>query len=72
MTCRRRTELVTGNNFSVSVRTETREEADRLFAGLSAGGEVEMAMQETFWGSYFGSCKDRFNVSWMIDHDLNG
>lgn len=65
-------ELVTGNNFSISLAPGTREEADRLFAELSAGGEVEMAMQETFWGSYFGSLRDRFNIGWMINHDLNG
>jgi len=65
-------ELVTGNNFSVSVRADSREEADRVFASLSTGGQVEMEMQETFWGSYFGSCRDRFNINWMIDHDLNG
>lgn len=64
-------ELVAGNNFSVSLTLDSRAEADRLFAGLSAGGEVEMAMQETFWGSYFGSCRDRFGINWMLDHDLN-
>ena len=65
-------ELQFGNNFSISLAPASKAEADRLFTGLSAGGEVEMAMQETFWGSYFGSCTDRFGVSWMINHDLNG
>ncbi len=65
-------ELVSGNNFSISLTPDSREEADRLFAALSAGGEVEMALQETFWGSYFGSCRDKFGINWMLNHDLNG
>ena len=65
-------ELVPGNNFSISLSPASRAEADRVFAALSADGTVEMALQETFWGSYFGSCRDRFGVNWMINHDLNG
>ena len=65
-------ELVSGNNFSISLAPDSREEADRLFGALSAGGEIEMAMQETFWGSYFGSFRDRFGIGWMINQDLNG
>lgn len=55
-----------GNNFSVSISTETRTEADRLFAAISEGGEITMAMEDTFWGEYFGMFTDKFGVSWMI------
>jgi PhnB protein len=55
-----------GNNFAVSVSTETRAEADRIFADLSAGGEITMKMEDTFWGEYFGMFTDKFGVSWMI------
>ena len=44
-----------------------RAESDRLFAALSAGGKVETAMQDMFWGDYFGSFRDRFGVQWMIN-----
>lgn len=62
--------LVSGNNFSISLAPASREACDRLFAGMSEGGEVEMALQETFWGSYFGTCRDRFGVHWMFSHEV--
>ena len=42
-------------------------DADRLFAALSEGGEVESAMADQFWGDYWGACKDRFGVQWMFN-----
>ena len=63
-------QLSVGNNFSISLAPASREECDRLFAAISAGGEVEMPLQETFWGAYFGSCRDRFGVNWMLNHEL--
>lgn len=62
--------LVVGNNFSVSFTPETRGLADAAFAKLKDGGKETMPMQETFWGSYFGMCTDRFGVQWMINMDL--
>jgi PhnB protein len=56
-----------GNHTYVSLNPDTRAEADRLFAGLSAGGTVETPMQDMFWGAYFGSFTDRFGVNWMIN-----
>jgi PhnB protein len=55
-----------GNNNYISVTTDSREEADRLFNGLSAGGKIEMPMADMFWGDYFGSFVDKFGVCWMI------
>ena len=55
-----------GNNFYISINAESKEEADRLFAGLSAGGHIEMPMQDQFWGAYFGMCKDKFGIQWML------
>ncbi len=55
-----------GNNFSITVEPESREHADKLFAGLSDGGTVSMPMEDVFWGDYFGSCTDRFGNSWMV------
>ena len=59
--------LVQGNNVYISLEIDTRAEADRLFGGLSAGGEVQTPMQEMFWGAYFGSFTDRFGIRWMIN-----
>jgi PhnB protein len=58
-----------GNNFAVTLIPDTRDEADRLFNGLSAGGEVKMPMQDMFWGAYFGAFADKFGVQWMINCD---
>lgn len=55
-----------GNNFSISINTDTKEEADRLFNGLSAGGRVTMPMNQTFWGDYFGMFTDKYGINWMI------
>ena len=55
-----------GTNFAVSISTDKKEEADRLFNGLSAGGNVTMPMNKTFWGDYFGMFTDKFGVNWMV------
>lgn len=57
-----------GNNFSISLNTDSKEEADRLFNGLSAGGVVIMPMQNTFWGDYYGMFTDKFGVGWMVSY----
>ncbi|MCC2590082.1 VOC family protein [Chryseobacterium sp. MFBS3-17] len=56
-----------GINNYISVHPDSREEADRIFAELSEGGEVEMPMEDQFWGDYFGSLIDRFGTPWMIN-----
>lgn len=56
----------TGNNFSVSVSVEKREEVDRLYSALSDGGQIDMPVQDTFWGEYFGMLTDKFGIKWMI------
>ena len=58
--------LNVGNNFYISLSPSTREDADRIFNGLSDGGKVEMPMSDMFWG-YFGSFTDRFGVQWMLN-----
>jgi PhnB protein len=53
----------------ISVSAESKEEADKLFNGLSAGGSVEMPIGDSPWGSYFGMLRDKFGIEWMIDYD---
>ena len=60
-----------GDNNYVSLHPDSREEADRIFMELSADGEIEMPMEEQFWGDYFGSFRDKFGTSWMINYNLN-
>ena len=62
---------VQGNNFSVSITADSKEEADRLFAGLSDGGKVTMPLNETFWGDYFGMLIDKFGIGWMMSFNKN-
>jgi PhnB protein len=59
------------NRSKISISTESREEADKLFNGLSAGGQVEMPMADSPWGSYFGMFRDKYGIEWMIDFDPN-
>jgi|SRR5580765_5278675 len=58
-----------GNNITIAIAPDSRDEADRLFDGLSAGGQVGMAMQDMFWGGYFGAFTDKFGIPWMINFD---
>lgn len=59
--------LTIGNNNYISLAPESKEEADQLFNNLSKDGNVEMPMQDQFWGDYFGSFKDKYGVCWMIN-----
>ena len=59
----------TGNNFSISYLSGSREETDGLFAKLSEGGNVTMPLTDTFWGAYFGSCTDKFGINWQLNYD---
>lgn len=59
------------NRSKISITTDSREEADRLFAGLSAGGAVEMEMDESPWGTYFGMFRDRYGIEWTVEFNSN-
>jgi PhnB protein len=61
--------LVTGNNFSISINTESKQDADSLFNKLSKNGTITMPMEETFWGAYFGMFTDQFGIQWMVNYD---
>lgn len=56
-----------GNNVYINLEPDSREETKKLFTALSAGGKVEMELQEMFWGDYFGTCTDKFGVQWMFN-----
>lgn len=58
-----------GNNFSISINTDSSEEADDLFEKLSQDGKIQMPMSKTFWSPYFGMFTDKFGVNWMINLD---
>lgn len=58
-----------GNNISLSINTESRAEAEKIFNGLSAGGTVTMPLEDTFWGAYFGMWTDKFGIHWMVNYD---
>jgi PhnB protein len=55
------------NRSKILLRTESKEEADRVFTGLSAGGEVEGTMGDSPWGSYAGMFRDKFGIEWIIE-----
>ncbi len=59
------------NRSKISISTGSREEADRLFYGLSAGGQIEMPISDSPWGSYFGMFRDKYGIEWMVDVDPN-
>jgi PhnB protein len=58
-----------GNNISLSIAADSKAEADNIFNGLSAGGTISMPLTDTFWGAYFGICKDKFGITWMVNYD---
>lgn len=58
--------LIEGNNVTISLNPDTKEEADRLYTELSQGGADGVAPHDEFWG-YWGTCKDRFGIRWMFN-----
>lgn len=58
-----------GQNFSISISADSKEEADKLHKALSEGGQTIMPMGDAFWGSYFGMLVDKFGVNWMVSYD---
>lgn len=61
--------FVKGNNFSISITADSKQEADKIFGALSEGGKVTMAMSDTFWGDYFGMLEDKFGIQWMMSYN---
>ena len=59
------------NRSKISISAESKEEADKLFNGLSAGGQIEMPISDSPWGSYFGMFRDKYGIEWMVDFDQN-
>lgn len=55
------------NRSKISINVESRKEADKLFSGLSAGGNIEVPIGDSPWGTYFGMFRDKFGIEWMID-----
>lgn len=60
-------QLVFGNNISLSLNADSREQADSLFNALQEGGKIAQPMGDMFWGTYFGMVDDKFGVKWMIN-----
>lgn len=60
--------LTKGNNLHICLEPETREEADRLFNELSAGGNITMPMADMFFGAYYGEFSDKYEINWMINY----
>ena len=59
------------NRSKIAISAESKEEADKLFNGLSAGGQIEMPIADSPWGSYFGMFRDKYGIEWMIDFNSN-
>jgi PhnB protein len=62
-------QLIEGNNFSIVVVANDKEEADLVFAALSLDGKVTMPIANAPWGPYFGMCTDKFGIQWMVSLD---
>ncbi|MBN8703391.1 MAG: VOC family protein [Bacteroidetes bacterium] len=59
------------NRSKIVISAESKEEADKLFNGLSVGGQIEMPISDSPWGSYFGMFRDKYGIEWMVDFDSN-
>lgn len=57
------------NRSKISVSTESREEADKIFAGLTVGGAIEMPLGDSPWGTYFGMFRDKYGIEWTVEFD---
>lgn len=54
----------------IYIKADSIEEADHIFNGLSEDGQIEMPIQHSPWGTYFGMFRDKFGIEWMVDADL--
>ena len=61
--------FIEGNNFSICLSPNSKDEANRLFDGLSEGGKIIMPLADTFWGDYYGMFVDKFGINWMISYN---
>jgi len=59
------------NRSKISISAASKEEANKLFNGLSVDGQIEMPIMDTPWGSYFGMFRDKYGIEWMVDFDPN-
>ena len=59
------------NRSKIVVNAESKEEADKLFHGLSVGGQIEMPISDSPWGTYFGMFRDKYGIEWMVEFDAN-
>ena len=59
------------NRSKISISTDSKEEADKIFNGLSAGGQIESPIGVSSWGSYFGMFRDKYGIEWMVDFNQN-
>lgn len=57
------------NRSKIAVTTESKAEADHIFEGLSAGGQIEMPMSDSPWGAYFGMLRDQYGIEWMVSFE---
>jgi PhnB protein len=57
------------NRSKIAISAESKEEADKLFHELSAGGQIEMPIADSPWGSYFGMFRDKYGIEWTVDFD---
>lgn len=55
-----------GNSFYISIQADIKEQADQYFNKLSDEAEIEMEMEDMFWGDYFGMLMDKFGIKWMV------
>jgi PhnB protein len=62
-------DVVFGQNVSLSINAESKEEADKIFNALAADGQITMPIDNTFWGAYFGMLTDKFGMMWMVNFD---
>jgi PhnB protein len=57
------------NRSKIFIHTDSREEADKIFNGLSAGGTIEGPIGDSPWGTYFGMFRDKYGIEWMVNFD---
>lgn len=59
------------NRSKISISAESKEEAERLFNSLSVGGQIEMPMDNSPWGTYFGMFRDKYGIEWVVESANN-
>ena len=57
------------NRSKIVISADSKQQADKLFSGLAAGGQIEAPIGDSPWGTYFGCFRDKYGIEWIVEFE---